>query len=324
MKRKINILYTITGLVLLNISLNGCTKKEAELSPSENLGFEQQFKPQVDANPIEKALFEEYNVWVRMDFKDSREVYNSYLGQDVNNARFPAVKVDADQRQSAYIYLQTLLSNVSKDYAIQVMPNEVFFIKTYGHPAWGLNFNVVGRNRLAFVWPNQTYGAQPIVDVEKHYYRDSALTREVWNNLSKMIGDRIPEEIPGFEQVGKPYDSGDAFNKIRDQFFIDKDYDKRDSGWKALADQGGYLDAYSSFSFKDEYAAFLKLLLLESYENINSDYLEGNPMRRQKYDLFVKYFKDNYNWDIQASGNKYRALLDSFPKPEPEPEPEQE
>lgn len=323
MKRRINILYTFTGLLLLNISLNSCTKKEAELSPSESLGFEQQFKPEADANPIEKALFEEYNVWVRMDFKDSREVYNSYLGQDVNNARFPAAKVDVDQRQSAYVYMQTLLSNVSKEYALQVMPNEVFFIKTYGHPAYGYNFNVIARNRLAFVWPNQTYGSQPVVDMETHYYRDSALTREVWNNLSKMIGDRIPEEIPGFEQIGKPYDNGTAFTKIRDQFFIDRDYDKRDNGWKAIADQGGYLDAYSSFSFKDEYAAFFKLLLLESYEDINRDYLVGNAMRREKYDVFVKYFKDKYSWDIQASGNKYRAMLDSFPKPEV-PEPEEE
>lgn len=303
----------VAGIVLLNLTLSGCSKsKEDVLVPSTELGFEKQFKPKEDANPIEKSLYNGYNVWVRMDFNDSREVYNSYLGQDVNNARFPAQKVDADKQQSAYVYMQTLLSNVSKEYALQLMPNEIFFVKTYGHPAWGYQFSVIARNRLAFVWPNSTYGSQPVVDPINHYYRDSVLTREVWNNISKMIGDRITEEIPNFEKIGKPYDGGAAFVKIRDQYFIDYNLEKRNKGWQAVADQGGYLDAYSSFSFKDEYAAFFKLLLLESYENINKNYLVGNAMRRQKYDLFVKYFKDKYNWDIQASGNKYRQQLNLY------------
>lgn len=301
----------LVGAALINITIASC-KKESEILPSEEVGFEQQFKPKANANPIEKELYENYNVWVRTEFNESREVYNSYLGQDVNNARFPAVKVDEDKKESAYIYMKTLLSNVSKDYAKQIMPNEVFFIKTYGHPLWGYQFQVVARNRLAFVWPNTTYGSQPVVDAPTHYYRDSVLTKAVWDNLSKMIGDRITEEIPDFEKIGKPYDGGTAFTKIRDQYFIDYDLEKRNRGWQALADQGGFLDPYSSFSFKAEYAAFLKLLLLESYENINEQYLKGNDMRRQKYDLFVKYFKDKYNWDIQATGNQYRKKLDLY------------
>lgn len=308
---KNNRYYSIFFLVLL-ASLIGACSKESSLTPTEKLGFEPLFGPQADASAQEKKLFEKYNVWVRMDFKDSREVYNSYLGQDVNSARFPAVKVDANQRQSAYLYMDTLLSNVSKTYIDQLMPNEIFFVKTYGHPAYGYQFNIVARNRLAFVWPNQTYGSQPIVDINNHYYIDSALTREVWANLSKMISDRISEEIPGFEKIGKPYDGGAAFTKIRDQYFIDYDIEKRNHNWQILADQGGYLDPYASFSFKDEYAGFFKLLLLESYENIYNQYLKGSPMRKQKYDLFVKYFKDKYNWDIQATGNKYRRKLDSL------------
>lgn len=304
-------IYKIFFVLSLSAIIAGCSK-ETIPTPTEDLGFEQLFKPAVDASPQEKALFEKYNVWVRMEFKDSREVYNSYLGQDATNARFPAQKVDMDQRESAYIYIDTLLSNVSKTYRDQLMPNEVFFVKTYGLPAWGYQFFVVGRNRLAFVWPNSTYQSQPVVDAENHYYRDSALTKEVWNNFSKMISDRIAEEIPGFEKIGKPYDGGTAFNKIRDQYFVDRDLEKRNKDWQTLADQGGYLDAYSSFSFKAEYSAFLKLILLESYENINKKYLEGNAMRRQKYDLFIKYFKDKYNWDIQAAGNKYREKLNSF------------
>lgn len=301
----------LAGAALINMTITSCTK-ESEILPSEEVGLEQLFKPKANANPIEKELYENYNVWVRTEFTDSREVYNAYLGQDVNNARYPAVKVDENKKESAYIYMKTLLSNVSKDYAKQVMPNEVFFIKTYGHPAWGYQFFVVARNRLAFVWPNTTYGSQPVVDANIHYYKDSVLTREVWRNLSDMIGSRIPEEIPDFEKIGKPYDGGTAFTKIRDQYFIDYDLAKRNREWQALADQGGYLDPYASFSFKAEYAAFFKLILLESYENIDKQYLKGNDMRRQKYNLFVKYFKDKYNWDIQAAGNKYRQELNKY------------
>ncbi|MDR6783136.1 hypothetical protein ABIE26_000376 [Pedobacter africanus] len=301
----------IAGAALINMTFASCTK-ESEILPSEELGLEQLFKPKANANPIEKELYENYGVWVRTEFTDSREVYNAYLGQDVNNARYPAVKVDEDKKESAYIYMKTLLSNISKDYVKQVMPNEVFFIKTYGHPLWGYQFYVVGRNRLAFAWPNTTYGSQPVVDANVHYYKDSVLTREVWRNLSDMVGSRIPEEIPDFEKIGKPYDGGTAFTKIRDQYFIDYDLAKRNREWQALADQGGYLDPYASFSFKAEYAAFFKLILLESYENIDKQYLKGNDMRRQKYNLFVKYFKDKYNWDIQATGNKYRQELNKY------------
>ncbi len=311
MKQINNIFYVAIGVIIVTFIMSSC-KKESSILPTDELGFEELFKPKQDANPIEKSLYADYNVWVRMDFNESREVYNSYLGQDVNNARFPVYKVDEDKRESAYIYIQTLLSNVSKEYAQQLMPNEIFFVKNYGHPLWDTQFNAIARNRLAFVWPNETSGAQPVVDMENHYYIDSALTRATWGELSKMIGSRITEEIPNFEKIGKPYDGGVAFTKIRDQYFIDYDRDKRDREWQALADQGGYLDPYASFSFKDEYAAFFKLLLLESYENINKQYLQGNAMRRQKYDVFVKYFKDKYNWDIQASGNKYREKLDSF------------
>lgn len=301
----------LAGAALINMTIASCTK-ESELLPSEDAGFEQQFKPKANANPIEKELYENYNVWVRTEFSESREVYNSYLGQDVNNARFPVQKVDEDKKESAYIYMKTLLSNVSKEYATQIMPNEVFFIKTYGNPGWGYQFSVVGRNRLAFVWPNKTSGSQPVVDANIHYYKDSVLTREVWRNLTEMIGNRIPEVIPDFEKIGKPYDGGAAFTKVRDQYFIDYDRPKRDREWQAIADNGGYLDPYCSFSFKAEYAAFLKLILLESYENINKQYLIGNEMRRQKYNLFVKYFKDKYNWDIQATGNQYRQKLDLY------------
>jgi len=308
---KKNIFYSLFFVALTSATLGSCSK-EAGLTPTEETGFEQQFQPGADANPIEKKLYQDYNVWVRTEFKDFREVYNSYLGQDAVMSRFAIEHVDADKKESAYIYMQTLLSNVSTAYAQQLMPNEIFFVKNYGHPAYGYQFNVVGRNRLAFVWPNATYGSIPVTDPANHYYQDEALTKEVWRNLADMIGTRITEEIPDFEKIGKPYDGGVAFTKIRDQYFIDYDLDKRNREWKKLADQGGYLDHYSSFSFKAEYSAFLKLILLESYENINKQYLQGNDMRRQKYDVFVKYFKDKYNWDIQASGNKYRQKLDSF------------
>jgi hypothetical protein len=303
--------YLIFTILIVVFLCSSCTEEDP-ITPSTEVAFELLFKPEADAHPLEKKLFDTYGVWVRMDFKDSKEVYNSYLGQDIVNARFPAQKVDESNRISAYQYMDTLLSNVSIDFCRQLMPNEIFFIKTYGHPAWGFQFYVVARNRLAFVWPNTTYGAQPIDDPATHYYRDSTLTRTVWGHLTKMIGDRITEEIPEFVKIGKPYDGGAAFTKIRDQYFVDYDREKRDAAWQKLADQSGYLDAYSSFSYKEEFAGWLKLLTTESYANIYNGYLKDNAMRRAKYTLFVDYFKKVYKWDIQATGNKYRQQTDLY------------
>ena len=303
-------LYGLFALLLLGMM--SCSKTE-HISPTEDLKFQELFEPAADAHPREKYLFEKYHIWIRMDFKDSREVYNSYLGQDVNNSRFPPAKVDDDKRSSAYNYMDSLLANLSPAFIQELMPNEIFFVKSYGHPLWGYQFNIISRTRLAFVWPNATYNALPQIDETNHYYRDTVFTREVWRQLADIIGQRLPEEIPGFEQIGKPYDAGTAFNKIRDQYFIDYDLNKRNQDWQKLADQGGYLDPYSSVSFKAEYAAFLKLILLESAENIQKNYIRGNKMKQQKYELFLKYYQDRYKWDVQASGNRFRSRIATNP-----------
>ncbi|ERJ57849.1 hypothetical protein [Sphingobacterium paucimobilis] len=292
------------------MQLIGCTKEETPI-PSEHVGVEELFSPALDAHPLEKSMFKEYGVWARMEFKDSKEVYNSYLGEDVNSSRYPVEKVDAGMRESAYIYLNTLLSNVNKKFSNELMPNEVFFVKTYGNPYYPPKFTTIGRNRLVITWPNAV-SELPIVDPEMLYYADESLTWGVWDKLTELISQRLLDEIDGFEELGKPYDGGVAFTKIRDQYFIDYDIEKRNRDWQTLADEGGYLDHYSSFSFKAEYKGWLQLILTESSENINAWYLDGNPMRKAKYELFVTYFKEKYNWDIQAAGNKFRETADSF------------
>ena len=297
-------LYNLLGLAVV-VQLTSCSKED-KLTPTADVGIMELFQPAPDANPLEKSMYQEYGVWTRLDYKDSREVYNSYLGQDETSARFPAEKVDPNLRESAYVYMNTLLSNVNKEFSRKLMPNEVFFVKTYGHPFFTPKFTTIGRNRLVVTWPN-AISKMPITNPETLYYTDEALTIGVWDKLSELVAARLTEEIEGFEELGRPYDKGVAFSKIRDQYFIDGDVQKRNRDWKALADEGGYLDHYSSFSFQAEFKAWLKLLLTESFENINVRYLEGNAMRKAKYELFVEYIEKNYDWDIQAVGNKYRA-----------------
>jgi len=300
--------YMLWLCLCMSVAMMSCTKEE-RIEPTKDLQFKPLFEPQADAHAKEKYLFQKYNVWIRMDFTDPTDVYNAYLGQDVTSARFPAQKIDDDKRESAYNYMDTLLSNLPYQFVQDFIPNEFFFVKTYGFSAFGVQFNAVSRNRLAFVWPNTYNTALSTVHPTNHYYRDSTLTREVWRNLADMIGSRGIEEIEGFESIGKPYDGGTAFNKIRDQYFIDRDLEKRNRDWQTLADQGGYLDPYASVSFKAEHTAFMKLILLESYDRINRQYLQGNEMRRKKYDLFIKYYKDKYGWDMQESGNKFRQRI---------------
>ena len=51
-----------------------------------------------------------------MDFTDWHEVTNAYLYEDVNN-RMGAAMIDDTCRENAIIFSQTLLSNVSKEFA---------------------------------------------------------------------------------------------------------------------------------------------------------------------------------------------------------------
>lgn len=302
-------LYNLLGLAVV-VQLTSCSKED-KLTPTADVGVMELFQPAPDANPLEKSMYQEYGVWARLDYKDSREVYNSYLGQDATSARFPAEKVDDDLRESTYVFLNTLLSNVNKEFSKKLMPNEVFFVKTYGHPYFIQKFTTIGRNRLVVTWPN-AISKMPIENPETLYYTDEALAKGMWDKLSELVSARLTEEIEGFEELGKPYDGGTAFGKIRDQYFVDRDLQKRNRDWKALADEGGFLDQYSTFSFRAEYKAWLKLILTESFENIDSMYLESNSMRKAKYELFVDHFKKEYNWDIQAVGDKYREKSDSF------------
>ncbi|MFR4038000.1 MAG: hypothetical protein ACLTZT_09530 [Butyricimonas faecalis] len=46
---------------------------------------------------------------------------------------------------------------------------------------------------------------------------------------------------------------------------------------------------------------WLRLLVMESYENIKKDYLDNSKSRALKYEIIIKYFKE-YGWDIQVAG----------------------
>ena len=67
----------------------------------------------------------------------------------------------------------------------------------------------------------------------------------------------------------------------------------------------------SSRSFEGDFSEWLRLLVMESYENIKKDYLDNSKPRALKYEILIKYFKE-YGWDIQAAGNKYRTEFNKY------------
>ena len=78
-----------------------------------------------------------------------------------------------------------------------------------------------------------------------------------------------------------------------------------------LCRNGGYITGGSSRSFEGDFSEWLRLLVMESYENIKKDYLDNSKSRALKYEIITKYFKE-YGWDIQAAGNKYRTEFDKY------------
>ena len=78
-----------------------------------------------------------------------------------------------------------------------------------------------------------------------------------------------------------------------------------------LCRNGGYITGGSSRSFEGDFSEWLRLLVMESYENIKKDYLDNSKPRALKYEILIKYFKE-YGWDIQAAGNKYRTEFNKY------------
>ncbi len=304
----------IFSVCLLGVFLlaNAC-KKDDKISASEELGFDERFSPKEDELPAIKEMFKTYDVWLRLNFKDAKEVTNAILWTDAGN-RFGATPLDEEMKPSAIMFMDTLLHNVSTDYARRIFPREFFFVKTYNGSYWEQNIQALGRTRLIVCWPNQVENAQPITVPETHYYQDSVVTRMVWGSLSSMLVQRMEEEIPGFEAAGMPYDKGKIMDEIRKNFPGNSDEEKeiRDAELDKMAAERGYISASGSKEYGTDLSQWLSLLVLESFDNVKKNYLDNSPKRTEKYKVLTEYLKKEYNWDIQASGDKYRQKLDSF------------
>ncbi|NML22998.1 hypothetical protein HHL16_19125 [Pseudoflavitalea sp. G-6-1-2] len=295
--------------VMLCALLASCSKETAPVA-TEQLGIDQQFSPPADADPRVKQMYQTYNVWVRMDFNNWKEVTNAIIANDPIN-RWGVGKIDPSYRESAYTWMQTLLPNVSEKYVRTFFPLEFFFVKTYGGSFWTSDIKTIGRSRIIICWPNQMLNTQPITDPANHYYIDTVLTRTVWGFLGGMITARMAEPIKAFVVAGKAYDNGQAFDKISKEYQADGNLEKRDAALAELARSGGYVRGSASRNFDGDFSEWLKLIATESYENIKRDYLDNSPARAQKYEILIKYFKE-YGWDIQAAGNKYRQKIDEL------------
>ena len=206
-------------------------------------------------------------------------------------------------------------------------------MKQYGSLYWIYPVKALGRSRLILMWPNTTDGAIPVTDPVNHYYQDSVLASEVWRKLGSMIVARMEEPLKEFVAGGKAYDDGEAYEKLGNE------YDKDEKAWKEenpdaddedeeevnrrpyvikyknavaeLCRNGGYITGGSSRSFEGDFSEWLRLLVMESYENIKKDYLDNSKPRALKYEILIKYFKE-YGWDIQAAGNKYRTEFNKY------------
>lgn len=311
------------GLFFSALAIGGCSD-EADLKPSDDLGIPAMFSPSADADARVKEMFNDYGLWVRMDFKNSKEVTNAYLYEDVNN-RYGATMIDDTCRESAIAYSQTLLSNVSKEFANAYFPLELFFVKTYNGSYWAQNYQQLGRSRFVLCWPNKMKGALPITKAANPdlYYQDSVITNVVWSSFGSMIAYRFDEPIKEFVLAGKAYDNGEAYDKIRSQYEKDNDEERYRKAVNELCINGGFLSGNGAGKFESDFADWIKLLVLESYDQIQKDYLDNSTARAAKYKIIVEFFK-KYNWDIQAAGNKYRQKYNEYKATLPPPPPAEE
>lgn len=295
-------------LAVCMIALLAACKKEINPTASNDLNIPQLFGPSANADPMIKEIYANYGIWIRMDFNNWKEVTNGILDKDANNWRYGVGKIDDNMRQSAIIYTDSLLANVSTKFTKSFFPLEFFFVKTYNGSWWAEDLKIIGRSRLVICWPNQMYDALPITDTLNHYYKDSTLARAIWTNIGSMIALRMENPIPDFELAGKPYDNGQALDKIFNDYYIDYDLEKRNASLDELGRTGGYISGTGSRSFDTDFPQWLSLIATESYENIKRDYLDNSERRAKKYEVIIDFFND-YGWDIQAAGNKYRKKL---------------
>ncbi|MBO9728412.1 MAG: hypothetical protein J7623_07210 [Chitinophaga sp.] len=295
------------SLLALAACCMGCSK-EAQPGFTPDLGIAKQFTPPDDSPAEIKDMYNQYGVWVRMDFKDWKEVTNGVLATDPFN-RWGATKIDTDQRAAVTTYSQALLSNVSGKFAKKFFPLEFFFVKTYGGSFWMEDLKVLGRSRMIITWPNKLYGTLPVTDPANHYYRDSVLARQIWSSLGTLAALRFEAPITEFVLAGKAYDGGEARDKVFQQYEKDHDLEARDKAFDQMALNGGFITSLGTLSFENDFAEWIKVLTTESYANIKAQYLDNSAARTRKYEVITRFLK-TYDWDIQASGNRYRDRLD--------------
>jgi len=293
----------------LSTTFAACKKEESPIA-SDDLKIPQMFSPAADADPKVKSIYNDYGLWIRMDFKDAKEVSNGILFTDVNN-RFGATKIDDNKRQEAIVYTESLMSNVPAKFTKALFPLEFFYVKTYNGSWWATDMQVIGRSRLLITWPNKMLNSLPVTDPATHYYRDSVLTRAVWSSLGTMMTPRMGSPIEGFELAGKAYDNGLVADRIQSDYFKDYDVAKRDAALDELAKSGGFITGSGSRSFEADFPQWIRLMATESYANIKKQYLDNSPRRAKKYEVLIKFF-NSYGWDIQATGNQYRQKLDLY------------
>ncbi|SMC58338.1 hypothetical protein [Pedobacter nyackensis] len=297
-------------LALGLITTFAACKKEDNPVASDDLKISQMFGPDPNADPKVRSIYNDYGLWIRMDFNNPKEVSNGILYNDVNN-RFGATKIEDNKRQEAITFTQSLLSNVSSKYTKAFFPLEFFYVKTYNGSWWAADMQMIGRSRLLLTWPNKMLNSLPVTDPATHYYKDSVLTRAIWSSLGTMASQRMEKPIDGFELAGKAYDGGLAADRINADYFKDYDAAKRDAANDELAKSGGFISGSGSRSFDSDFPQWITLMTTESYDNIKKKYLDNSPRRAKKYEVLIKFF-NSYGWNIQATGNQYRQKLDLY------------
>ncbi len=307
----------------LFLILNTACDKEDDPVASVDSPLIDKFTPGENVDKEVKDFYDKYGFWVQTECNSLQELANAIISEDAFiSARGSYENLEPALRSQVYTYLNTLTLNVSTEFVKQYFPLEFFFMKSL-RSYMDLYVQSIGRSRLIITWPNQKEGCIPVTDPEMHYYQDSVLTHTVWGNLVDMITARMENDlIPEFIASGKLYEK-DAAYKIDQEYWKDNDEEKWQRAMDSLA-AGGFISGYGSADFRSDFAEWIQLVVTESYENIKRDYLDNNAFRAKKYEIFIQWMKDNYNWDIQAAGNKYRAEYDAYKATLPPPVDEEE
>lgn len=316
-------------------------------TPSEDLGLAEMLSPSDDEDPRVLSAYNDYGVWVRMEITDPRGIYITPLVTGDAGANWhDALEIEPAYVNSGLIYMQTLLGNTSKEFTNAFFPLEWWLVKSYGGSSWNYQFRVLGRSRYIMRWPNGTEGALPeITDPANHYYQDSVVTYNSWYYLAQSCAMHMEGGIKEFVSSGKAYDGGDGATALQKQYnsevaaakllepetlddilpgeTLKEARDRIRTAAVAVADAkyevslanfraaGGFVTTAGASSFTNDFAGWTALLATESYANIKAQYLDNSLARKAKYDAIVTFFK-SYNWDIQATGNKFRLEYDKY------------